>query len=109
LGEQEDISRSFSFALNGQTWTVSITASDRPAEPRWLIHHTEVQPGSGQVAAHVVLNVGHPLPKQFAVGSIDALEAVLRIAVALVVSESLQKEVGDGDSAARFLRHVNSL
>lgn len=109
LGEQEDVSRSFSFDADGQTWIVSITAADRPAEPKWLVHHTEVEPGSGNVTAHLVLNVGHPLLKQFAVGSTDALEAVLRIAVALVVSESVQKESGDGESAARFLRQVNSI
>lgn len=104
-----DISQRFSFSHDDRDWTVTITAGSRPSERDWLVRHVEVERGSGSVTAQLILNTGHPFLKQFALGSSDALEAVFRVAVALVVSESLQITVGDGESAAKFMRQVNSL
>lgn len=104
-----DISRTFSFEHDDRAWSVTITASNRTSEKDWLVRHVDVESGSGNVAAHLLLNTAHPFLKQFALGSSDAIEAVFRIAVALVVSESLQITVGDGESAAKFMRQVNSL
>lgn len=105
----QDISQTFSFPHDDRAWTVTITAGNRPSEKNWLVHQIDVEGGSGNVAAQLILNTAHPFLKQFALGSSDALEAVFRIAVALVVSESLQTTAGDGESAAKFMRQVNSL
>lgn len=105
----QDVSQTFTFAQDSRTWTVTITAGSRPAEKDWLVRHLDVQSGSGDVTAELLLNTGHPFLKQFALGSSDALEAVFRIAVALVVTESLQTTAGDGESAAKFMRQVNAL
>lgn len=104
-----DISRAFSFSHDERLWTVSITAGGRPAENHWLVRHVDVEGGSGNVTAQLLLNTAHPFLKQFALGSSDALEAVFRVAVALVVSESLQTTAGDGESASKFLRQVDTL
>lgn len=104
-----DISETFSFSHDDRAWTVTITAGSRPAEKDWLFRHVDVEGGSGNVTAQLILNTSHPFLKQFALGSSDALEAVFRVAVALVVSESLQTTAGDGESAARFMRQVNAL
>lgn len=104
-----DISRAFSFVHDDRMWSVTISAANRPSEKDWLVRHVDVETGSGNVAAHLLLNTAHPFLKQFALGSSDAIEAIFRIAVALVVSESLQITVGDGESAARFMRQVNAL
>ncbi|WP_431795247.1 ATP-binding protein [Microbacterium enclense] len=105
----QDVSQTFTFAQDSRTWLVTITAGSRPGEKDWLVRHLGVQSGSGDVTAELLLNTGHPFLKQFALGSSDALEAVFRIAVALVVTESLQTTAGDGESAAKFMRQVNAL
>lgn len=104
-----DVSQTFTFTHDDRMWSVTITAGSRTSEKDWLVRHVEVERGSGNITAQLVLNTGHPFLKQFALGSSDALEAVFRVAVALVVSESLQTTAGDGESAARFMRQVNAL
>lgn len=104
-----DVEREFSFGHQGRTWTLRMTASSRPAEARWLVRHVEAEPRSGDVTAHVVLNTAHPFLKQFALGSTDAIEAVFRIAVAMVVSESVLNSSGEGEIAGTFMRQVETL
>lgn len=112
VGDDEpplDFSREFSFDHSGTTWSITISATSRPAEPRWLLRQVEVEPGGRTIQAVLTLNTSHPFLSQFALGSTDALEAVFRIAVALIVSESLLLTEGDGETAARFLRQVDTL
>ena len=104
-----DVEREFSFGHQGRTWTLRMTASSRPGETRWLLRHVEAEPRSGDVSAHVVLNTAHPFLKQFALGSTDAIEAVFRIAVAMVVSEGVLNSSGDGEIAGTFMRQVETL
>ncbi len=104
-----DVSQSFAFSHDDRLWTVTITAVNRPEGADWLVRHVEVEAGTGNVQANLSVNTGHSFMKQFALGSSDALEAVFRIAVALVVAESLQTTAGDGESAAKFMRQVNGL
>lgn len=108
-GEPLDFSRDFSFDHGDATWTVTISAVSRPAEPRWLLRHIEANPAGRDIRAVLTLNTSHPFLSQFALGSTDALEAVFRIAVALVVSESLLLSEGDGETTSRFLRQVDTL
>jgi len=105
----QEITRTFSFGVNEVAWTVVLTAAARPAEPRWLVRHVDLEPRSGAVTAHLTINTGHPFIRHFALGSTDALEAVFRVAVAMVVSESLAHGAGDGESAALFMRRVDTL
>lgn len=108
-GRIADIEREFSFVHQSRTWTLRLTASSRPGETRWLVQHVEVDPSTGKVTAHVVLNTAHPFLKQFALGSTDAIEAVFRVAVAMVVSESILNSAGDGEVAGTFMRQVGTL
>lgn len=59
--------------------------------------------------ARLTFNTAHAFLKQFALGSTDALEAMLRMAVAMVISESLLNSAGDGEIAATFMRQVDTL
>ncbi len=104
-----DTEREFSFTHQGRTWTLRMTASSRPGESRWLVRHIDVESATGNVTAHVVLNTAHPFLKQFALGSTDAIEAVFRVAVAMVVSESILNSAGDGEVAGTFMRQVETL
>lgn len=108
-GRPVDIEREFSFTHQDRTWTLRMTASSRPNESRWLVRQVEVEAATGDVTAHVVLNTAHPFLKQFALGSTDAIEAVFRVAVAMVVSESILNSAGDGEVAATFMRQVETL
>lgn len=107
--DANDVSQSFSFIHDDRQWTVTITAANRPAGADWLVRQVDIEAGSGNVQANLTVNTGHAFMKQFALGSSDALEAVFRVAVALVVAESLQTTAGDGESAAKFMRQVNGL
>ncbi|HET7385097.1 MAG TPA: ATP-binding protein [Nocardioidaceae bacterium] len=104
-----DTEREFSFTHQGRTWTLWMTASSRPGESRWLVRHVDVAAATGDVTAHAVLNTAHPFLKQFALGSTDAIEAVFRVAVAMVVSESILNSAGDGEVAGTFMRQVETL
>lgn len=104
-----EISQKFSFTHDDRAWTVTITAGSRHSEKSWLVRQVDVEGGTGNVSAQLLLNTGHPFLKQFALGSSDALEAVFRVAIAMVVSESLQTTAGDGESAAKFMRTVDAL
>ncbi len=104
-----DIEREFSFTHQSRIWTLKLTASSRPGEARWLVRHVEVDPPTGNVTAHIALNTAHPFLKQFALGSTDAIEAVFRMAVAMVVSESILNSAGDGEVAGTFMRQVETL
>jgi hypothetical protein len=104
-----DVTKSFAFSHESQIWNVTVTSGSRPGENAWLLRHVDIVSGTGSVDAKLVLNTAHPFLRQFSLGSSDALESVLRIAVALVVSEVVQTNTGDGENAAQFMRHVNIL
>ncbi|MBV9096490.1 MAG: ATP-binding protein [Frankiaceae bacterium] len=104
-----DVSREFSFEHGGTAWSIVISATSRPADARWLLRQVDFDSNAGSIRAALTLNTAHPFISQFTLGSTDALEAVFRLAVALVVSESLLCREGDGETAARFLRQVDTL
>lgn len=104
-----EFTRAFDFVFDDRWWCMQITAAERPDEPRWLIRDdVDVAPGSGDVKVNLTLNTGHEFIRQFALGSTDALEAVFRLAVALVVSERLLAMDGEG-AGGTFLRHIDRL
>lgn len=102
-----EFAREFSFEHAETNWSITISATSQPAEKRWLLRHVETNSDDRRVRAVLALNTSHPFLSQFTLGSTDALETVFRIAVALVVSESLLLSEGDGETAARFLRQVD--
>ncbi|MGW8564761.1 ATP-binding protein [Isoptericola sp. NPDC055881] len=104
-----DIEREFSFTHQSRIWTLKLVASSRPGETRWLVRHVEVDAPTGTVTAQIALNTAHPFLRQFALGSTDAIEAVFRMAVAMVVSESILNSAGDGEVAGTFMRQVEAL
>jgi hypothetical protein len=108
LPSVEDVSRTFSFDHRGQSWDMSVAASYRPAEPRWLVRQVDWRDQGRTVVADITINTGHEFLRQFALGSTDALEAVFRLAVSMVVAETLITSTGD-ETGATFLRYVDSL
>jgi hypothetical protein len=103
------VEREFSFTHASRTWTFKLTASSRPEDARWLIRHVDIGVETGDVTCLITLNTAHPFLKQFALGTTDAIEAVFRLAVAMVVSETILTSAGDGEIAATFMRQVDGL
>jgi hypothetical protein len=108
-GLELDFTREFSFSQDGRDWTVAISAASRLSESRWLIRHVGSDAKTGSLRVDMTINTAHPFLKQFALGSTDALEAVFRIAVAMVVSESVLHASGDGEVASAFIRQVDAV
>ena len=94
-GEQlkNAVTRMVEFELDSTAWQVTVESAQLLPSGRWLtstVSHSS--PGTTHVG--VTLNANHPFVTQFALGDRDSFEAVLRLAVALVVAESLAKDAG---------------
>lgn len=101
------VERFVEFELNGQNWEVTVSSVQDSHSSRWLTRRIDKE-GSGPVRIELALNAGHPFVRQFALGDRDSFEAVLRIAVALVVSESLTRDAGL-EFAGTMMRHVDTV
>jgi len=101
------ISRVVAFHLDGQEWEVTVASIQDANSARWLTRRISDRTGK-VMRIDVTLNAAHPFVSQFALGDKDSFEAVLRIAVALVVAESLINDAGLPFAAA-LLRHVDSV
>ncbi|MFE4467234.1 ATP-binding protein [Leifsonia sp. NPDC056824] len=101
------VERFVEFELNGQNWEVTVRSVQDSQSHRWLTRHIE-KDGGGPIRIELALNARHPFIQQFALGDRDSFEAVLRIAVALVVSESLTRDAGL-EFAGTMMRNVDTV
>ena len=99
------IERLVEFDLDGQAWSVKVSSVQDPNSGKWLRHSID-RPAKGPIEVSLALNASHPFVRQFALGDRDSFEAVLRIAVALVVSESLIRDAGL-EFASAMMRNVD--
>jgi hypothetical protein len=101
------VDRIVEFDLDGQLWQVTVRAVQDLQSSKWLSRSFDKE-GPGPFRVEVTLNTGHPFVRQFALGDRDSFEAVLRIAVALVVSESLVRDAGL-EFASTMMRHIDTV
>lgn len=99
--------RVVAFDLNGQAWEVTVTSVQDAGSTKWLTRSID-RPTNGPVNVELALNAAHPFVRQFALGDRDSYEAVLRIAVALVVAESLTRDAGL-EFVGTMMRHIDEL
>lgn len=99
--------RVVTFDLHGQAWEVTVTSVHDAGSAKWLTRTID-RPNNGPVSVEVALNAAHPFVRQFALGDRDSYEAVLRIAVALVVAESLTRDAGL-EFVGTMMRHIDEL
>jgi len=86
-------SRLVEFELDFVQWRVKVEAAQLLPTGRWMMSRVSHEnPRTTEV--ELTLNASHPFVTQFALGDRDSFEAVLRLAVALVVAESLAKDAG---------------
>ena len=95
------------FTLDDQPWAVTVRTVQDHSSGQWLTRSIG-KDGSGPFRVELSLNAAHPFVKQFALGDRDSFEAVLRIAVALVVSESLVRDAGL-EFAGTMMRHIDTV
>lgn len=95
------------FDLHGQAWEVAVSSVQDSGSTKWLTRTID-RPSSGPVRVELALNAAHPFVRQFALGDRDSYEAVLRIAVALVVAESLTMDAGL-EFVGTMMRHFDEL
>ncbi len=101
------IDRVVEFELGGQAWSVTVSSVQDLHSTKWLTKSID-KAGPGPFRVALALNAGHPFVRQFALGDKDSFEAVLRIAVALVVSESLTRDAGLV-FVGTMMRHVDTV
>lgn len=101
------VDRVVEFDLNGQAWQVTVSSVQDLQSSKWLSRKFDKE-GPGPFRIEIALNSAHPFVRQFALGDRDSFEAVLRIAVALVVSESLIRDAGL-EFAGTMMRHIDTV
>lgn len=101
------VDRVVEFDLDGQAWQVTVSSVQDLQSSKWLTRKIDMD-GPGPFRIEIALNAGHPFVRQFALGDRDSFEAVLRIAVALVVSESLVRDAGL-EFAGVMMRHIDAV
>lgn len=95
--------------IEGRTWRVSFETRMVEGDERWLIRTTDVDSTTNDVRGNVTLNTAHPLFRDFAFASADAIGGIFRIGMSIVVSELLHRELGDGEVASRMVRQINKI
>lgn len=87
-------SRELRFDFRGEPWRIRIELSDDPAEGAWLsLSDVEAKPDAERLI-EIRLSYVHPFMVRFAPRGGDDLEALLRIAAALALGETLARRIG---------------
>ncbi|QHC65070.1 ATP-binding protein (plasmid) [Rathayibacter festucae] len=107
LAQPGSVDRLVEFQLEGQSWQVTVSAGPAPLPSAWLTRHF-VRESASAVKVGIALNSSHDFVRQFALGDKDSFEAVLRIAVALVVAESLTRDAGQTFTGEMF-RNIDTV
>ncbi|PPH78155.1 ATP-binding protein [Rathayibacter sp. AY1D9] len=102
---ENQVNRVVEFELAGQQWHVEITAGAKPVESAWLERSVN-RVGTTEVNIYLGLNSDHEFVRQFALGDKDSFEAILRLAISLVVAESLTRDAGLTFTSTMF-RNIN--
>lgn len=99
--------REVSFDLEHRRWRIVVAVAQDITNSNWLSQSVD-RSHPGEVNVALTLNAGHPFVAQFGLGDKDSFEAVLRIAVAVVVAESLTKEAGL-KFTGQMMRNINTV
>jgi Histidine kinase-, DNA gyrase B-, and HSP90-like ATPase len=100
----------FSFDFRGSNWTVVVRVAEDDGQGDWLeVRDAElVRNGIGGRRIEVQLSSKHPFMTRFAQREPEVMQALVRIAAALGISEALLRNVG-GNSPSAIRRAANEL
>lgn len=100
--------RTLHFDFRGQPWAVRIQLSDDRSEGDWLSISDQAGDGTGPERIEIKLSMAHPFMVSFAQAKPDDIEALLRVAAALALSEKLARRSG-AKFAGTIRRNLNAI
>jgi hypothetical protein len=86
--------REFDVEFRGIKWRIKIELADDPAESQWLAISNTSGPGDIENFVEIRLSLAHPFMISFAQTNPDDVEALLRVASALALAETLARQTG---------------
>jgi len=101
-------SKEVAITFRGEAWRIKVELGDDPAESQWLaISDTPKTKGSDRVL-EIRVSLAHPFMISFAQTDPDDVEALLRVASAFALAETLARKSGV-QLAATIRRNVNDI
>ena len=92
--------------FRGERWHIKIELTDDPAERNWLDISNHPAPG-GEKVVELRVSMAHPFMVRFAQTDAEDLEALLRVAAALGLAETLARQTGRYAGTVR--RNLNDI
>lgn len=80
--------------FRGEKWRIKIELGDDPAESQWLAISDTMNPGVTGRTIEIRVSLAHPFMISFAQTDPDDVEALLRVASALALAETLARRAG---------------
>ena len=102
------VSRDLEVAFQGSIWRIKIDITDDAAEGDWLSISSSALEEDGGRKLHVRMSAVHPFMVRFAQRDGETFEALLRVAAALAISETLFKSTSSR-LPGTIRRNVNEL
>jgi hypothetical protein len=100
-------SREIAVTFRGETWRIRIELTDDPAESAWLTLSDVDPAGTGDRLIEIRVCYAHPFMVRFAARGGEDLEALLRVAAALALAETLARRVVRNAGTVR--RNLNEI
>jgi hypothetical protein len=100
-------SRTVSFDLKDQTWTVEVEVLNEPASGEWFTRTISMDE-SNKVVVRIRINSAHAFLVRFGQRDSESLEVILRLAVAIVVGETIARQ-SDVKQAGVVTRNINEV
>lgn len=101
-------SKEIAINFRGEVWRIKVELGDDPAESQWLdVSDTPKSKGSDRVL-EIRVSLAHPFMISFAQTDPDDVEALLRVAAALALAETLARKSGV-QLAATIRRNLNDI
>jgi Histidine kinase-, DNA gyrase B-, and HSP90-like ATPase len=84
-------SKEINIDFRGERWRIKVELGDDPAEGQWLAMSDSIQPSSSERVIEIRVSLAHPFMVSFAQTDPDDVEALLRVASALALAETLAR------------------
>ena len=101
-------SRELPIRFRDRDWIVKVELTYDPAEGQWLSMSDQPSADGQPEVVEIRLSLAHPFMVRFAQTDSDDVEALLRVAAALAISEKLARELGHRYTAT-IRRNLNDL
>ena len=86
--------REFSIRFRDRQWLLKIELTNDPAQGEWLSVSDQPAAGSGPEVIEIRMSMAHPFMVSFAQTDPNEVEALLRVAAGLALSEKLARDAG---------------